>query len=408
MSTHSSTAAKASWVPVWLAAAACLQWLLVHAFTRHLEIPWVPLLPGVAIIGAAFLVTWAAEAAEVELPQSLSIAIVALIAVLPEYAVDIYFAWSAGKNPVYTSYAAANMTGANRLLIGVGWPAVLLAAWWARGTKDIRLSKRNAVELVTLLAATLYSFYLPIKGTLSLVDTAVFLTLFAVYGWLSSRAEVEAPHLEGIALRIAEMQKGPRRMAIGGLMVYAAATIMFAAEPFAEGILTAGRALRIEEFLLVQWLAPLASEAPEFIIAMLFAMKGKAAVGMRALVSSKVNQWTMLIGMLPVAYNLSAGHLHGMPLDTRQAEEFFLTSAQSLFGMVLLMNLEFTWWEAVALLALFSGQLSLQIGLSHAHMHTHARYGFAAGYIALSVVIFIAQGSRRSNLRSLLVEAFRR
>src|SRR6185437_8223383 len=51
-------------------------------------------------------------------------AVVAVIAVLPEYAVDLYFSYTAGHNPDYVQYAAANMTGSNRLLLGLGWPVV--------------------------------------------------------------------------------------------------------------------------------------------------------------------------------------------------------------------------------------------------------------------------------------------
>ena len=67
------------------------------------------------------MLSWAAEVAQLDIPQALALALLALIAVLPEYAVDMYFAWMAGKNPSYTAFATANMTGANRLLIGVGW-----------------------------------------------------------------------------------------------------------------------------------------------------------------------------------------------------------------------------------------------------------------------------------------------
>src|SRR5579864_9539576 len=51
---------------------------------------------GVAIIGASLLLTWAAEAAELDLPPALAIAGLALIAVLPEYAVGAVFAWRGG------------------------------------------------------------------------------------------------------------------------------------------------------------------------------------------------------------------------------------------------------------------------------------------------------------------------
>ena len=112
---------------LWLLAsvALALQWILLRLAGVHLEPHWEALLSGLAIFGAAFLLSWSAELAQKDIPQALAIALLALIAVLPEYAVDMYFAWTAGKDPKYTAFAMANMTGANRLLIGVGWAAVV-------------------------------------------------------------------------------------------------------------------------------------------------------------------------------------------------------------------------------------------------------------------------------------------
>ncbi|HXQ21879.1 MAG TPA: hypothetical protein VN812_09400, partial [Candidatus Acidoferrales bacterium] len=73
---------------------------------------------GAAILGGAFLLTWAGEVAELDISQGMALAFLALVAVLPEYAVDLYFASKAAAHPEYTAYAAANMTGGNRLLIG--------------------------------------------------------------------------------------------------------------------------------------------------------------------------------------------------------------------------------------------------------------------------------------------------
>src|SRR5262245_39796854 len=86
--------------------------------------PMEAVLFGIAILGAAFILSWAAEVAQMDLSKGLAMAILALICVLPEYAVDMYFAWRAADDPQYTHYATANMTGANRLLVGLGWPAV--------------------------------------------------------------------------------------------------------------------------------------------------------------------------------------------------------------------------------------------------------------------------------------------
>src|SRR5688500_9170897 len=52
---------------------------------------------GLAIVGAAFMLSWAAEVAQLDISAGLAIAVLAFIAVLPEYAVDMVFAWKGGN-----------------------------------------------------------------------------------------------------------------------------------------------------------------------------------------------------------------------------------------------------------------------------------------------------------------------
>src|SRR6476620_5122189 len=99
--------------------------------------PWIAAtLYGLAVVGSAFVLAWGAEALQLDVSQGLALAVLALIAVLPEYVVDFTFASKAGTDPdKYAPLARANMTGSNRLLIGVGWTAVvLIAAWRIRRT----------------------------------------------------------------------------------------------------------------------------------------------------------------------------------------------------------------------------------------------------------------------------------
>jgi cation:H+ antiporter len=105
----------------------------------------------------------------------------------------------------------------------------------------------------------------------------------------------------------------------------------------------------------VQWLAPLASEAPEFIVAILFAVHGKGSDAIGTLISSKVNQWTLLVGSLPIAYLLGGG-TSALVLDARQVEEFLLTATQTLLGVAALLALRFPRRLAVTLLGLFALQ----------------------------------------------------
>ena len=371
-----------------------LQWMMLRGSAATLSDPTVAVLAGIAIFGAAFLLSWAAELAQLEISQTLAIAALALIAVLPEYAVDIYFAYRGGQDPVYASFATANMTGANRLLIGIGWSGVVLLGWLRFGSRAVVLPAAMRVEVRYLALATLYALTIPMRGRLSIVDTVIFLVIFAFYVRAGARAEVVEPELEGVAKRIAALRTPQRRAVTLFLFVYAAAAILMAAEPFAESLLATGRHLGVEEFILVQWVAPLVSEAPELIVALLFVMRGNSAAGMGTLLSSKVNQWTLLVGMIPAAYSLSAGHLVGMPLDARQVEEILLTAAQSLFAVAILVTLEFTVLEAMVLLLLFVPQPFFTSPAS--------RYGYALVYGIGFVVGLARSGATRSAFVRLL------
>ena len=82
---------------------------------------------------------------------------------------------------------------------------------------------------------------------------------------------------------------------------------------------------------------------------------------MRALISSKVNQWTLLVGTIPLVYAISSTTLwNPFPLDTFQQHELYLTAAQSLFGMAVLVNLKLNRSEGVLLLVLFLSQLIVE------------------------------------------------
>ena len=122
---------------VFSSIALCLQWIVVYFSGISPSPEWQALSAGLAIFGASFMLSWAAELAQLDIPQALALALLALIAVLPEYAVDMYFAWMAGKDPKYTAFATANMTGANRLLIGLGWAAVVFAYWCKTRSRSV-------------------------------------------------------------------------------------------------------------------------------------------------------------------------------------------------------------------------------------------------------------------------------
>ncbi|MBM3943026.1 MAG: sodium:calcium antiporter [SAR202 cluster bacterium] len=321
--------------------------------------PMKALLYGVAIVGAAFLLSWAAEVVQLDFSQGLALALLALIAILPEYVVDASFAWLAAEDPAYAGYAVANMTGANRLLIGIAWPVVILLVFLRFRRRRVELEESHGIELVALLAATAYAFIIPFKGSISLIDMAVLVSIFGFYVWRVARLPAEEPDLEGPARLIAELRPLHRRMVVFVLALVAAVAILLVAKPFAKALVATGVDLGIDEFLLVQWLAPLASEAPEFVVVVLFAWRGAATAALGTLVSSKVNQWTLLIATLPLVYSIALGGPSALPMDERQREEVLLTAAQSVFAITLLLNLRLSVLGAAVLFVLFAVQMVL-------------------------------------------------
>ncbi len=345
-------------LPLWLAVAACLPGLACSLLAVHLSAPAAAAIAGGAILGASFLLLWACDVAQNDIPQALALAVVALIAVLPEYAVDMYFTWMAGKHPEsdYAHFAIANMTGANRLLIGVAWTAVAAVVWW-RTRQPVILEPERKTEVLFLGLATAYAVSIPLSGTLTWVDGLVLIGLYIVYIAIAARRECEEPELEGVAACLARLAAGRRRLATAVLFLFAAGVIVANAEHFSEGLVATGRLLGVNEFLLVQWLAPIASEAPEFIVAIMFALRGMAGLALGSLISSKLNQWTLLVGMIPGVYGVSSGSFASpMPLDGVQMHEILLTAAQSLLAVGLLAGLRLDIRGAMLLFGLFCGQ----------------------------------------------------
>jgi cation:H+ antiporter len=296
--------------------------------------------------------------------------------------------------------AIANMTGANRLLIGLGWATVVLI-WYVRSkNKHVTLNPSRKTDLGFLLLATLWAFTIPLRGHISLIDLGVLGILFVTYLWHAALEESEHPELVGPPVALASLTPRKRRIGTVILFLFAAGVILASAEPFADGLVHVGQQFGINKFLLVQWLAPLASEAPEMIIAILFVLRSRPDAGLGTLVSSKVNQWTLLVGTVPLVYAIARGEFAAMTLDHRQVEEVFLTAAQSLFAVGVLANLQISRGEAAGLLVLFLAQFGFE--------STAIRVGFAVVYLVLTLILVVLRAENRRGLMRALGAAFSR
>jgi cation:H+ antiporter len=394
------------WISVFIFIAGGLPAIVLRLSDAHIDPIFAALLYGLGIVAGAFLLSWAAEVAQMDISASFAIAVLALVAVLPEYAIETVLAWQAGAsyNPEIAEFTdemgrvAANVTGSNRLLIGLGWSLVILIYWLKRRT-ILDMRGTMGLEMAMIVIATALTALIFIFGEVNLLLAVALILLFVYYLWRSSTSESEEPELVGVARLVGALPPVQRRTVAGAFLVYAAGIILVAAEPFVEGLVETGVEFGIDEFILIQWLAPLASESPEIIVAVLFSLRSNPTAGLTTLISAEVNQLTLLIGSMVVLFSASAGELLSFPLDDRQSIEFMLTTAVSVFAVLLIAPRVVHWWMGALLLALFIAHLFFP--------DQDVRRLFAYLYFGLAAVLIVADRSRVVHLLYALKDQFR-
>jgi cation:H+ antiporter len=323
-----------------------------------------------SILAAAFLVAWGAEAAQFLISQGLALAMLAWLQTLPEFAVEAVIAWDAGRDPERARLAIANLTGAIRLLIGLGWPMVYVVFIAGRPSATerfpaIRLGREHAAEIVGLGPPLLYFAVILLKGRFSWVDAVVLIACYVAYLWVLFRHG--APATEGRAdaaavSRWADRQPGWRRpAAIAALFLGGGLLLYLTAHPFLESMLALAGVVGVSQFVLVQWVAPFLSEFPEKVSAFYWARRAShVPLALMNLVSSNINQWTVLAAMIPLVYGYSSLRHHGVWLDFRfdaaQRLEILLTLLQSGLALLVLATMEFGWRDAAVLFILWLAQ----------------------------------------------------
>ena len=359
---------------------------------------WSALWTFPSILLSAFLVAWGAEAAQFVMAQGLALAILAWLQTMPEFAVEAVIAWQAGHDPLacfvaapprgcHSHLAVANYTGAIRLLVGLGWPMIYsVAAFSRRGSggrlQPICLDDEHAVEVLGTLPPVLYFVWVWYKGSLGLVDAAVLLAMYVAYLailWRFPPKNEESLRDVPAVARWAYTRPGVwRGVAIGALFAAGGALLYFTAHAFLNSMLALAAGLGVSQFVFVQWVAPLLSEFPEKVSAFQWARRaGTAPMALMNMLSSNVNQWTVLAAMIPVVFSIARGAPAALPFDGAQRLEILLTIAQSLVAVLLLMNMKFEWWDAVLLFALWVGQF----------VFPHAREAMVGIYLAWAALL---------------------
>jgi cation:H+ antiporter len=350
-----------------------------------------------AILIAAMMIAWAAESAQFFIAQGFALAILAWLQTLPEFAVEFVFAW---KQQV--PLLIANLTGSLRLLTGLGWPMIYFVAAffhrrrYGRPLRRIRLEEQQCVEVIGLFVPLVYAVVIWWKGSLNVLDGAILIGMYVAYLLvLGKMPPEEAEGIGDLELIPRTIVRAPRRVriaAIAGLFLSGGVLIYFMAEPFAGSLLAVSAALGVPAFVFVQWVAPFVSEFPEKVSAFYWARTvQKAPMALMNMVSSNINQWTLLAAMLPIVFSISRGAPSAIVFDQHQELELLMTIAQSGVGMIFLVNMELAWWEAGTLF----GSWGLQFALSPVSPGP-GFWGFVAGHIhwwvTVAYLIWIALG----------------
>ncbi|MCA1727042.1 MAG: hypothetical protein LC722_05150 [Actinobacteria bacterium] len=327
--------------------------------------------PFPAVISATLLIAWATEVAAFFISRGMALAILAFLQVSPEFAVEAVLAKNAASDPSQLRFVTANFTGANRLLVGAALPVIFLIGRrvlrrQGRWEGDLKIQPHHAVEIVALTVPSVYSLYWVIHGGLGLLDTVVLVAMFAAYLVMLSRLppaeESELELLRGIPKRVMDTgnRSLQRNFAIGAFLV-GGAILFLSAEPFVHGMQEIGIYVHISSYLLLQWVAPLLSEFPEFFTVIYWSRQARVEQAFMNIIAAKINQWTLLIAMIPLVFAIT--HIvrgesgFTIEFDYAQRVEILLTAVQGLFAAVCLFKFRFLRWEAYALLILWGIQL---------------------------------------------------
>jgi len=311
------------------------------------------------MLASAFVIAWGAEVAQFFMSQGLALAILAWLQILPEFAVEADIAWR--QNVVNMT---ANFTGSIRLLVGLGWPMIYVVASLAHRRQTgqwlsaIVLEPDHCVEVVGLLVPIVYFALVWWKASLTVYDGVILTVLYLAYLFVVNRMppkdHEEAEELDAVPRAIMGLRPGLRGVAIAATFVGGGVILYLVAHPFVDSLMALAVTVGISEYVFIQWVAPFLSEFPEFLSAFRWSRTVRhAPMALMNVVSSNINQWTVLAGMIPVVYSLSLGHLAAVPFDGMHRQEILLTILQSLLGMVLLMNMRYSWWEALVLFGLW-------------------------------------------------------
>ncbi len=352
------------WTRQLVAAGGCaLFGVLVHLTSRFLPVQLDTVGLGIGVVGAAFLLAWAADAGEAVFSGGLVLAVIALVTVLPEFVIETRFAYSQ-----QTQLVTANLTGATRLLLtgATALPLVIgfMARRRGRAATSFQLAPTRRLELGMLLIAGCFAIQIVAFRALTLVDGVILVALYILYARRIRGTPEEEPAILGVPAGLVSLPQRYRRPAIAALILVAAVVVVTIANPFADALLASGTSLGMDPYYLIQSVVPLASEAPEFVVVAVLVANRRPAQGLAVFLASSVSQWTLAFGALPFAY-LAGGGGTSIPLTADEQLQVGFTIALTLFAVAALVTLRPERVDAALVAALVAIQLIYPTAFVH-------------------------------------------
>ena len=346
-----------------------------------------------SVIGLAMVIAWAAEVSQYFISQGMALAILAWLQTLPEFMVEAVIAWHQD-----VSLMTANFTGSLRLLVGLGWPLIYVVAAISnrrRGNgplREIKLDENHCIEVMGLFFPILYFFRIYFKATITLVDSGILIFFYVAYIAILSRMppeeEPEPSEQPYIPRKILGFSPRLRMATIVSMFTGGAVGLYMVADSFLSSMLGVATAMGVSYFIFVQWVAPFLSEFPEKVSAVYWARRDKmSSMAVMNMVSSNINQWTMLVAMIPIVYSVSKGQPSFIPLDESHRMEILLTIAQSTLGFLLLCDMRFRWYEAIVMFGSWLAQFLVP------HLREEVTI-FYFGWVVVHLIMVIA-GKRK-------------
>ena len=362
--------------PLFAAAGCALGGVLVHLTSRYLPVQLDTVGLGIGVVGAAFLLAWAADAGEAVFSGGLVLAVIALVTVLPEFVIETRFAYTQ-----QTELVTANLTGATRLLLTGATALPLVVAWFARrrgrAAAAFHLASTRRLELGMLLITSCFALTIVAFRSLTLIDGVILIALYVVYA-RRIRGTQEEPATIGVPAGLLSLPQRYQRPVIATLIVVAAAVVVVIANPFADALLVSGTSLGMDPYFLIQSVVPLASEAPEFVVVAVLVANRRPAQGLALFLAAAVSQWTLAFGALPLAY-LAGGGGTSIPLSANEQLQVGFTIALTLFSVAALATLRPERVDA----ALVAGVLAIQFIYPTAFVHVAATFVLTVFAISL-------------------------